>query len=85
MKRLDGKVAVIAGGAGSIGQATGRLFAAEGVRVLLVDRAEEALQPAVQAIGRRPSPPAARAATAPAASPCLTVAAPPDVDRPDQS
>ena len=50
MARLAGKVAVITGGAGGIGRAAGRLFAAEGARVLLVDVNEGALQQTVDDI-----------------------------------
>ncbi|MBM4256972.1 MAG: SDR family oxidoreductase [Deltaproteobacteria bacterium] len=51
MARLTGKVAIITGGAGGIGIAAGRQFAAEGAKVLLVDLAEEPLKQAANTIG----------------------------------
>ena len=51
MARLEGKVAVITGATGGIGQAASRIFAAEGARVALVDLNEVALQDVVQSIG----------------------------------
>jgi NAD(P)-dependent dehydrogenase (short-subunit alcohol dehydrogenase family) len=51
MPRLAGKVAIITGGAGGIGQAAAALFAAEGARVLLVDREETTLEQVVRALG----------------------------------
>lgn len=50
MARLTGKVAVITGGAGGIGRAAGRLFAAEGAQVLLADVNEGALRQIVDDI-----------------------------------
>ena len=51
MARLTGRIALITGGAGGIGQAAARQFTAEGARVVLVDLDEAALQTAVQTIG----------------------------------
>jgi 3alpha(or 20beta)-hydroxysteroid dehydrogenase len=51
MNRLEGKIAIVTGGAGGIGKATGALFEAEGASVLLVDRDAEALKTAAAAIG----------------------------------
>jgi len=43
MRRLEGKVAIITGAAAGIGEATARLFAAEGARLTICDVAEEPL------------------------------------------
>ena len=51
MSRLEGKSALISGGAGSIGLATARAFVAEGARVLLLDLEAEALERAVAELG----------------------------------
>jgi NAD(P)-dependent dehydrogenase (short-subunit alcohol dehydrogenase family) len=50
MGALDGKAAIITGGAGSLGMATARLFLAEGARVMLVDLGDEDLTRASAAL-----------------------------------
>ena len=50
MTRLEGKTAIITGGAGEIGMAAARLFLDEGAKVLLVDLEDDALKKAVQSL-----------------------------------
>jgi len=51
MKRLEGRVCVVTGGAGSVGLATARLFLAEGARVALIDLRQAELQRAAESLG----------------------------------
>jgi NADP-dependent 3-hydroxy acid dehydrogenase YdfG len=51
MGRLEGKVALITGGGGSIGAATARVFADEGAKVVLADVDEEGLAVVTDEIG----------------------------------
>jgi NAD(P)-dependent dehydrogenase (short-subunit alcohol dehydrogenase family) len=50
MNALKGKVCIVTGGAGSLGQATARLFLAEGARVMLVDLRDYDLKRAAAAL-----------------------------------
>jgi NAD(P)-dependent dehydrogenase (short-subunit alcohol dehydrogenase family) len=50
-KRMQGKICVITGGAGSIGVAAAKLLVTEGARVMLIDLSETALKKAASEIG----------------------------------
>jgi NAD(P)-dependent dehydrogenase (short-subunit alcohol dehydrogenase family) len=51
MKRLDGKVAIITGGASGIGEAAVRKFVAEGARVVIADLAEKKGKDLAKSVG----------------------------------
>jgi 3alpha(or 20beta)-hydroxysteroid dehydrogenase len=51
MGRLDGKVAIVTGGAGGIGTAVGSAFVAEGARVVLADLRADRAEAAARALG----------------------------------
>ena len=53
MGALGGKVCIITGGAGSLGQAAARLFLDEGARVMLADRRTDDLERVRTALGSR--------------------------------
>jgi NAD(P)-dependent dehydrogenase (short-subunit alcohol dehydrogenase family) len=50
MKDLRGKVAIVTGGAGGIGQAMGRRFGQQGMKVVLADVVAEPLDEATRAL-----------------------------------
>ena len=52
MARLEGRIAIVTGGAGGIGAATARLFCEQGAAVALVDLPDAPFGPVVEAIAR---------------------------------
>ncbi|MBW2272069.1 MAG: SDR family oxidoreductase [Deltaproteobacteria bacterium] len=53
MGRLEGKVAVVTGAARGTGEATARLFVAEGARVVIADVSDEAAEKVASTLGER--------------------------------
>lgn len=51
MNRVEGKVAIITGGASGVGKAAAELFVREGAKVLITDLSEDACKAAVEEIG----------------------------------
>jgi len=51
MKKLEGKVVVITGATGGIGQATANLFVSEGAKVILIDLSQERLDTIIDSLG----------------------------------
>ena len=55
MARLEGKVAIITGATGGIGEATAQLFVNEGAKVMLVGRSAEKLKASLERVGHEDS------------------------------
>lgn len=53
MNRLNGKVVVITGGAGNIGQTTARMAHAEGASVVIADLQADAVEAVAKSLGDR--------------------------------
>ena len=53
MRRLEGKIALITGGAGGLGSATAERFVSEGATVVVADIVEDAAKETASRIGNR--------------------------------
>ena len=67
--RLDGKVAIVTGGAHGMGEAEARLFAKEGAKIVVADILGDRPEASLPQFARATEPPSPRQSTSPASPP----------------